>query len=123
MTERKEGERKNEVKKCSLCGFCRAGCPVFRVTKNERYSPRGRAILLKKGINDKDVFMKCTLCEQCEKNCPVSVEFDFRKVREMLVKEGKETEANRRMIGNVRKHGNPFGKVEEGKIPDELYCC
>ncbi len=123
MTERKEGERKNEVDMCSLCGFCKAGCPVFRATKNERYSPRGKAILVKNNEMEKDTFMKCTLCGQCEKNCPVSVEFGFSEIRERLVREGKETEANKRMIGNVRKYGNPFGKVEKGKIPEELYCC
>jgi Fe-S oxidoreductase len=121
MTE--ENKSKNEVEVCSLCGFCKYNCPIFKATRKETLSPRGRAILMKKDILDRDVVFKCSLCEACEKACPARIDFRFKKSRAELIKHGKETEANKKMIENIRKHGNPFGKVKKGKIPDKLYCC
>jgi Fe-S oxidoreductase len=114
---------KNEIDVCSLCGFCKYNCPVFRATKRETLSPRGRAILSKKKILDRDVIFKCSLCKACEKSCPAKIDFHFSKMRTRLIEQGKDTEANKKMIENVRKYGNPFGKLEKGKIPDKLYCC
>ncbi len=118
-----ENKIKNGVEACSLCGFCKYHCPVFRATKKETLSPRGRAILMKKDISDKEVVFRCSLCEACEKTCPANIEFHFEKLRAKLIEEGKETEANKKMIENIRKYGNPFGKIKKGKIPDKLYCC
>ncbi len=118
--------KENESKKpdaCSLCGFCKYHCPVFRETKNESLSPRGRAILINEDILDKDIIFKCSICKACEEACPVKIEFNFNELRAKLVETGKETEANRKMIENIRKYGNPFGKIGKGKIPDKLYCC
>jgi Fe-S oxidoreductase len=119
----RQAEKKNTVDLCSLCGFCKAGCPTFMATKSEAFSPRGRAILLKKGVLDKDIFNKCTLCGACEERCPAKVGLGLREAREKMVESGNETNANKLMIENVRKFGNPFGKIEKGKIPDKLYCC
>jgi hypothetical protein len=47
----------------------------------------------------------------------------MKRLREFAVKSRLETESNKKMIENVRAYGNPFGKVEEGKIPEKLYCC
>lgn len=114
---------RNQVDACSLCGFCKYNCPIFRATQRETLSPRGRAILLNKNILDRNNIFKCTLCEACEKACPAKIDFRFVELRTKLIEEGKETEANKRMIENVRKYGNPFGKIKKGKIPDKLYCC
>jgi hypothetical protein len=46
-----------------------------------------------------------------------------KKVREKAVKNKIETEANKKMMENVKKVGNPFGEIKEGEIPKELYCC
>jgi hypothetical protein len=34
-----------------------------------------------------------------------------------------ETDANREMIANVRRYGNPFGPLRPGEIPKKLTCC
>lgn len=110
------------LEKCSVCGLCKANCPVFKVLLSETSGPRGKAILIKKEILDR-VFYKCTLCKACKVECPAGIDLKIEKVRESLVKKGIETEANKRMIANVRQYNNPFGKVEKDKIPKELYCC
>ena len=115
-------KKTTDVENCSLCGFCKVNCPVFKATMNEASSPRGRAIQIKKDCITQD-FYNCSICKACITECPASVDLDIEGCREKLVKEGKETEANKKMIENIRKYGNPFGKVEKGKIPKDLYCC
>lgn len=115
---------KNPIEKCTRCGFCKVNCTSFKFALKELLSARGRAVL----VNDKkdDVsFYDCSLCKACEQNCPVALELydEFVKVRERLVEKGKETDASKIMIENVRKYGNPFGKVEKGKKIRKIYCC
>lgn len=106
--------------KCSKCGFCKAVCPSFAILKKESMSPRGRAILTNKGVLDVS-FYNCTICKACLFECPSSVDLDLENTRERIVKAGIETEANKKMIENIRKFDNPLGeKPEESK---ELYCC
>jgi fumarate reductase (CoM/CoB) subunit B len=109
---------------CSNCGFCKRLCPVFRVTLEETKGARGRAALIKRDVND-EIYYLCTLCGACKVTCPAGIDLpeEIRRMRAKLVSLGAETEANRKMIENIRKFGNPYGKVEKGKIPKELYCC
>lgn len=111
-----------KLKKCSLCGLCKASCPVFKVLLAETSGPRGKAILIKNSVLN-EIFYKCTLCKACKVECPAGIDLEIDKIRERLVKNKIETEANEKMINNIRKYGNPFGKVKKGKIPEELYCC
>ncbi len=110
------------LEKCSRCGLCKANCPVFKALLTETSGPRGKAILIKRDVPDK-VFYQCTLCKACKVECPAGINLGLEKMRERLVENGIETDANKKMIENIRKFGNPFGKVEKGKIPKELYCC
>lgn len=107
---------------CSKCGLCKAVCPIFRVTRSESFGPRCRMIQMKEDKID-PAMVYSTLCSACDAVCPVGIEISKRikEVREKLVLEGHETEVNKRMIENIRKHGNPFGKID-GK-PKELFCC
>ncbi|MFP4423614.1 MAG: 4Fe-4S dicluster domain-containing protein [Candidatus Woesearchaeota archaeon] len=98
-----------DAHKCVMCGMCKARCPVFRATHNELYSPRGKAMLLKEE-KESATFYMCTLCGACTEICASDVDFEVQKVRRELVRKGIETEANKKMIENVRKYGNPFGK-------------
>ncbi|MBL7100479.1 MAG: (Fe-S)-binding protein [Nanoarchaeota archaeon] len=113
-----------ESKKCTECGLCRNSCPLFILLKKETISPRGKAKLLKENIND-EIFFACTLCKSCTVACPLGLELgkEFIEQRAKLEKENKTTKANKLLIENVRKYGNPLGKIEEGKIPKELFCC
>ena len=117
-------ELKRELDKCSRCGMCKANCPVFKIVLKESYGPRGRAILIsEERLNG--LLYYCTLCKSCEVLCPVGIKLPeiIREARERMVKSGKETKGNKDMIKNVRKYGNPFGKLKKGEIPKELYCC
>ena len=113
-----------DANKCTECGLCRTACPVFNVIKSETLSPRGKVMLLKEGV-EHEIFFACSLCGSCAVACPLDLDFgkDFKKQRAKLEKENKTTKANRKLIENIRKYGNPFGKVEKGKIPKELFCC
>jgi Fe-S oxidoreductase len=107
---------------CTLCGLCKSNCPSYLATLNEKNSPRARALFQKKNQLDSS-FYHCTLCGACTAGCAIGVDLELLKVRFKLVSEGIETESNKRMIENIRKYGNPFGKVKKGTIPKELYCC
>lgn len=119
--ENAKEEVKEIVERCVRCGMCKSNCPVFKVIREETISPRGKAILLQDDVFDKIVY-ECTLCKSCEVKCPSGVELceAFRKAREFLVQNKKETPSNKEMIGNIRKSGNPFG---DAKKIDKLYCC
>ncbi len=111
-------EEKRSKSECINCGLCNAYCPSYKATRNEVFSPRGRVKMMNNNSADES-FYACTLCKACEFNCPLNIDLDFKEVRVKLVK----TEANEKMIENVRKYGNPFGEVEEGEVPDDLFCC
>lgn len=121
-SKKKESSLSKDVELCSLCGLCKVNCPSFIASKNEVQSPRGRMTLLK---NNKAsiTFYNCSLCGACTTACPLELDGDFRKVRAKLVRSGRETRANKKMIENIRKYGNPYGKLEEGEVPKDLYCC
>lgn len=108
--------------KCMECGLCKNTCPAYKALMKETTSPRGKAILIKERIKD-EIFYMCTLCKACEKNCPLGLDLGLKEYREELIRNGVETEASKKMIENIRKHGNPFGIVEKGKTPKDLYCC
>ncbi len=107
---------------CIQCGMCKAICPAFKVLKEERVSARGKGIIISDKVMDKVVF-ECTLCKGCEQKCPMNIMIcdAIKKVREAMVLKGKGLRSNEKMIENIRKFGNPFGKGEVDK--DKLYCC
>lgn len=120
--ENLQEEIRNETERCVKCGLCKGMCPVFKIMKEEYYSPRGKAILLSEDIIDKIVF-QCNLCKSCEENCPLGLHIadSVAKAREILVLKGKGLEENKEMIKNIRETGNPFGKNPDEK--GKLYCC
>jgi len=106
-------EIKEIVEGCFRCGFCREICPVLRILRSEQNSPRGKAILLDKGIFDKIVY-DCTLCKACEELCPINLKLcdAFIKARKVLNSEKKDIEANKEMLKNIDRTGNVFGSIE-----------
>ncbi|MDD3679518.1 MAG: LUD domain-containing protein [Candidatus Shapirobacteria bacterium] len=122
----------SELLHCLNCGACLNFCPVY----HQIGSHYGGKYLGSRGV----VFaafsqslkkaklancFACTLCSACLENCPAKIDLPelMRKLRTLLEKEGWQTKENEKMIANIRKFGNPFGKIEEGQIPKELYCC
>ena len=96
---------------CVFCGLCKKDCPVFKETKKEMISPRGKAILKKKELPDR-VFYICTLCEACKEVCPIKVDIAVRNMREKLVEKGVETKVNKKMKESIKRYGHPFEDVE-----------
>jgi len=116
--------QKEEKTKCTLCGLCRMSCPAYSVMLNEAVSPRGKAMMLKKDMPSQFLYL-CTLCKACENAC-VLKDIDITKkiveFRKEMVKMGIKTEANERMIDNIRKFGNAIGRIEPGKKVT-FWCC
>ncbi len=121
-----------ELLYCINCGACLNFCPVFhQIGRNygSRYLGSKGIIFaglsenLKKAV-DSNCFA-CTLCSACFENCPVKINLPelMKKLRSLTEKENLQTKENQEMVEKIREFGNPFGKIEEEKIPKKLYCC
>ena len=68
---------------CVSCGLCLPYCPTYRVTGDERMSPRGRIALMRsigsKEFDPTDEWIHsmdtCVQCRGCETACPSAVPF------------------------------------------------
>ncbi|MCS7123672.1 MAG: LUD domain-containing protein, partial [Candidatus Aenigmarchaeota archaeon] len=122
----------NELLYCINCGACLYFCPVY----NQIFDKFGLKYLGGHGVSlasfifgIKNSFENglyfCTTCMACKENCPADIDIPnlIRKIRNKAIKNNLETEANKKMVENILKEKNPFGKLEEGKMPKELYCC
>lgn len=77
------GLRDDALASCVACGLCLPHCPTYRVTGDERYSPRGRIALMRsveEGVMVPDAewlesMDTCILCRGCETACPSAVPF------------------------------------------------
>ncbi|MFA5128448.1 MAG: LUD domain-containing protein [Patescibacteria group bacterium] len=121
-----------ELLYCINCGACLNFCPAY----HELGTKYGDKYLGSKGII-LSAFMaellrakesgcySCTLCSACQENCPVKIDLPgmMKKIRTKLNAENLETGENKKMIGNTREFGNPFGELSEDGTPKELYCC
>lgn len=72
-----------EVFGCNRCGFCMAGCPVYRVTGREWDAARGRVALLRLWVDGHlsldelhETISTCLLCLGCLPHCPAGVRLD-----------------------------------------------
>lgn len=89
---------RDQVLRCSSCGFCRAVCPIFGLTKRPAYNARGKMLVLKEvmegniPLNDEliETLFQCTTCASCAKNCPsgVNVPEIIKSVRRDMVRSG-----------------------------------
>ncbi len=93
--------------RCSLCGKCKAVCPIFKVTLREITGPRAKRLLKQKNMQDK-AFYICTLCDACKAKCPLNVKIDIQEIRQEMVKNGIESKANREMIDKLRREGKIY---------------
>ena len=86
---------------CVSCGLCLPHCPTFRVTGEEKYSPRGRIDAMRSvdrgelPIDDEfvDFIETCVQCRGCETACPSGVQFGalMEETRTALAAEGRIT--------------------------------
>jgi glycolate oxidase iron-sulfur subunit len=69
---------KDDLDKCTKCGFCMAACPVYREEKVESSVARGKIMLIRSllsgelNVTDEmaEQLNRCTLCMTCSQNCP-----------------------------------------------------
>ena len=72
---------RDDILKCSRCGYCQAVCPCFNATLRPSLNARGKMLLLKEVMEEKlelsDAFIEtlfqCTTCAACYENCPSGV--------------------------------------------------
>ena len=80
------------LRKCVHCGFCTATCPTYRLTGDERESPRGRISLIQNLLENNETpsaitvanLDHCLSCLSCESTCPSGV--SYRR----LIDQGRE---------------------------------
>lgn len=117
-------EEANEIlENCIKCGMCKSLCPVFKVLREEKLSPRGHSILLQERLLDESMY-KCTLCRACEKRCPLNLKVcdAVLKAREAMVLKNRGLKTNKKMVKAIEETGSPF-KKGASKDDDKLYCC
>lgn len=92
------------LENCIKCGLCKGLCPVFKVIREEKVSPRGKAIILQEKILN-DVLFKCTLCKACEKRCPMNLKIcdAILKAREAMVLREMDSEVNKEIVKEIKK--------------------
>ncbi|MDP1728670.1 MAG: 4Fe-4S dicluster domain-containing protein [archaeon] len=97
------------VEKCIKCGLCKELCPVFKILREEQYSPRGQAILLSHRVIE-DLVYKCSLCRACEEKCPLNIQLctAIRKARQIMNLKNKEPEKNKKMLKKIEDGENPY---------------
>jgi heterodisulfide reductase subunit C len=62
---------------CSGCSLCLLVCPVWRRTRDLRFTPHGRAKALQHGVPVAELaesVESCTLCGACEPACPENID-------------------------------------------------
>jgi Fe-S oxidoreductase len=124
MTEEYEFEKKyrDQVLRCSSCGFCRAVCPVFGATLRSSFNARGKMLLLKEvmdkriDLNDEliETLFQCTTCAICSTDCPSGVDVPeiIKQVRKDMVHIGFCHPAFKGMNEVLQKHTNIYAEDE-----------
>jgi len=115
-------EFRDQVLRCSSCGFCRAVCPVFGLTKRPAYNARGKMLILKEvmegniPLNDEliETLFQCTTCASCAKNCPSGVDVPeiIKSVRKDMVSVGSCHPAFEGMNKVLQTSPNIYGEDE-----------
>ena len=125
-------ESMKELLYCINCGSCLYFCPVYRQIFNQYglHYLGGIGVVKTAFLNNlleavnRGLYW-CTTCSACKVNCPVGLDVSemVKNLRSEALNNNLQTEANKKMINNIRNYGNTIGKIEEGEIPKELYCC
>lgn len=71
----------SQIAKCVRCGTCRTVCPVFKATRTENYTARGKVKLIESVADGQleltpalqERMQACLLCKACETGCPSGV--------------------------------------------------
>jgi len=115
------------TEKCNGVGVCRQSpgrgvmCPSYKATRNENFSTRGRANLLRKALSSnnplkelsnaelKEALDLCLGCKACKTECPASV--DMAKLKSEYLYQTQEQQDQLELwrikhLGNILKFGS-----------------
>ncbi|MBW1867716.1 MAG: (Fe-S)-binding protein [Deltaproteobacteria bacterium] len=124
MESKYEFEKKyrEQILKCSRCGFCQAVCPVYGATLRPALNARGKMLILKEVMDGKiqlndeliETLFQCTTCANCFENCPSGVEVPeiIKEARKDMVKVGSCHPAFEGMNEVLKKHTNIYAEDE-----------
>jgi Fe-S oxidoreductase len=117
-----ETKYRDQILKCSRCGFCQAVCPVYGSTLRPACNARGKMLILKEvmdnriELNDEliDTLFQCTTCANCYHNCPsgVNVPEIIKQVRKDMVHIGSCHPAFTGMNEVLQQHDNIYAEDE-----------
>jgi glycolate oxidase iron-sulfur subunit len=104
----------DQLASCVSCGLCLPHCPTFRVSGQERYSPRGRIEAMRQvhlggrpaDASFVDMMDTCVQCRGCETACPSSVPFGrlMEDTRATLAAETRYQPRHRRLAMRALGH-------------------
>ena len=113
---------REQILKCSRCGFCQAVCPVYGSTLRPALNARGKMLLLKEvmdesiELNDEliETLFQCTTCASCAENCPsgVNVPEVIKQARKDMVNIGSCHPAFKGMNQVLQKYTNIYAEDE-----------
>ncbi|MCB9895464.1 MAG: FAD-binding protein [Planctomycetes bacterium] len=111
----------DEIEKCHGCGKCRNYCPLMRVGKEEKYSARAKANLLRGVVSGRldanlllDAEFKanldlCIACEQCLVECPTQV--DIPGISMVFREQFVDREGSGGVVADMLSKPDRMGKV------------
>lgn len=113
---------RDQVLRCSKCGFCQAVCPVFGLTLRPALNARGKMMVLKEVMDGSielsdeliETLFQCTTCGNCTQNCPsgVSVPEIIKEARQDMVRAGSCHPAFTGMNKVLAAQTNIYGEDE-----------
>jgi Fe-S oxidoreductase len=114
---------REQIGRCSRCGFCQVSCPVYGATLRPAVNPRGKMLILKDIMEGhlelsgelQEVFFQCTLCANCALNCPAGV--NVAEVLQEARKEMVRTEGGHPVFEGLQQvlDGQPNIYGEDGR--------
>ncbi len=117
-----EKQFRDQLLRCSSCGFCRAVCPLFGLTKRPALNARGKMLILKEvmdgniDLNDElvETLFQCTTCASCTDQCPSGVNPPeiIKQARKDMVHIGSCHPAFEGMNRVLQEHTNIYGEDE-----------
>ena len=130
-------KKRKAINQCSRCGFCRAVCPIFDLTKRPVTNARGKMILMKEVMEGKlpvteavaKAMLHCTTCMNCTTNCPSGADPQevIKAARKDLVGMGYDN-LFQAMGDVIKKYGNIYGEPKrhdgghrKGRAPYVLF--
>ena len=124
-----EKKYRDQILRCSSCGFCQAVCPIFGLTFRPALNTRGKMLLLKEVMGGSlqfskelaDIFYACTGCKACNYTCPAGVEGNeiVEEVRGELYRLGLAPESLLGVRDSISKAGNVYASAPKDRI--EIY--